>query len=151
MAGFLLLLWVALWIAGFVDALTTDATRVRLMPKIVWVILILLFGGFGSLAWFFLGRPRGVGIARSRSFGGFSGCGPPPGSSSHPSTFGRPAKPDRTAPESLGGWQLGGAGRRSGPIAPDDDPEFLRQIGKPRADGAGGPSGPNDGKPDQPA
>jgi hypothetical protein len=145
-AGFLLLLWVALWIAGFVDALTTDASRVRLMPKIVWVILILLFGGFGSLAWFFLGRPRGTGVTRSRSFGGFGAFGPPPGSSSHPSMFGRTDKPGRAAPETLGGWQLGGAGRRSGPIAPDDDPEFLRQIGKPRANGTDG-----DAKPDQPA
>ena len=143
MAGFLLLLWVALWVAGFIDALTSDASRVRLMPKAVWAILILLFGGFGALAWFFLGRPRGAGVARPRSFGGFSGFGPPSGRSGHPSTFGRTDKPDRGAPESLGGWQLGGAGRRTGPIAPDDDPEFLRQIGKPRADG--------DGKPDQPA
>lgn len=143
MAGFLLLLWVALWVAGFIDALTSDASRVRLMPKAVWAILILLFGGFGSLAWFFLGRPRGAGTEGSRSFGGFSGFGQPSGGGARPSVFGRANRPDRADSDSLGGWQLGGAGRRTGPIAPDDDPEFLRQIGKPRADG--------DGKPDEPA
>ena len=35
------------------------------------------------------------------------------------------------------GWSLtGGASRPTRPIAPDDDPEFLRSIGKPRTEEA---------------
>jgi hypothetical protein len=150
--GILLLLWVALWIAGFVDALTSDATRVRLMPKVVWVILILLFGGLGAIAWFFLGHPRGAAQPGTRTLGGFNRFGPPAGSSGHPSMFGRTESPKRGAnvDDPAGGWQLGGA-RRTGPLAPDDDPDFLRQISKRRADGAGGSTGSGDGLPDQPA
>ncbi len=119
MTGFLLLLWVALWIAGFVDALTSDATRVRLMPKVVWVILILLFGGLGAIAWFFLGHPRGASTPGARTLGGFNPFGAPTGTSSHPSMFGRTDGPKRAAnsDDPAGGWQLGGA-RRSGPARP---------------------------------
>ena len=62
-SGFFLLLWIVLWIAGFVDAITSDPARVRVMPKTVWVILILLFSGFAAIAWFIFGRPRGAGGA----------------------------------------------------------------------------------------
>jgi hypothetical protein len=148
LVGFIVLLAVALWIAAFVDAITAPADRVRLLPKAIWVILILVFAVFAALAWFFLGRPRrdpeGAPGERRPGFGAFRGFGPADSDSrdpdsgrggfgfgarsQHPSASGRP---DDTA---TGGWQLGGTGgkRRAGPVAPDDDPEFLRSLGKPK-------------------
>ena len=48
--------------------------------------------------------------------------------------FSRPSAPAPRADDSAStGWQLGGAGgAASGPIAPDDDPDFLRGLGKRR-------------------
>jgi hypothetical protein len=146
LVGFIVLLAVALWIAAFVDAITAAPDRVRLLPKVMWVILILVFAVFGAVAWFFLGRPQRDPEAapgeRRPGFGAFRGFGPADardpdngrggfgfGSrSQHPSASGRP---DDAA---TSGWQLGGTGgkRRSGPVAPDDDPEFLRSLGKPK-------------------
>jgi Phospholipase_D-nuclease N-terminal len=140
MAGFLLLLWVVIWVAAFVDALFADADRVRVMPKALWVILILLLSGFAGIAWFVFGRPRG-GLKSPGS-----------GSANLSARFGHPSAGSVRRPDTSGGtgWTLGGAGggRRSGPIAPDDDPDFLRTLGNRRPDGPSGPTGP---KPDQPA
>jgi hypothetical protein len=138
--GFLVVLWLVVWVAAFVDALFADADRVRIMPKAIWVILILLLGGFAGIAWFVFGRPRG-GLKSPGS-----------GSANLSARFGHPSagsvrrteRPDASAGT---GWTLGGAGggRRAGPIAPDDDPDFLRTLGHRR------PDGPSEPKPDQPA
>ncbi|MGY1437307.1 PLD nuclease N-terminal domain-containing protein [Streptomyces reniochalinae] len=50
----------ALWIYAFIDCLNTPENEVRKLPKVVWVILILLFGQvlLGPIAWFLVGRPR---------------------------------------------------------------------------------------------
>jgi hypothetical protein len=155
-SGFFLLIWIVLWIAGFIDALTSESERVRVLPKTVWVILILIFSGFAAIAWFAFGRPRGAGAPGSRAIdglrnlgsnaptrGGAGGSASSGSGSGHPSTMGR-------SDDTTTGWQLGGAGgrRRSGPTAPDDDPDFLRSLGKRFRDERGG-SG--EGKPDQPA
>jgi hypothetical protein len=151
-SGFVLLAWIALWIAGFVDALMSPADRVRVMPKTVWVILILLFSGFAAIAWFIFGRPRVSDTTpRSSGIGGMLGLGSPGRDGGNGFGFSRPSSPSKPAarPDDssvTGGWQLGGTGgRRTGPIAPDDDPEFLRGLGKRR------PEAPGDGTPDQPA
>jgi phospholipase D-like protein len=47
------------WLWAIFDSLTTDSSRVRNLPKFLWVVLILLFFEFGALAWVLLGRPRG--------------------------------------------------------------------------------------------
>jgi hypothetical protein len=133
-SGFFLLASIALGIAAFIDAITADPTRVRIMPRVAWVILIVVFIGFAAVAWFVFGRPRegvpGVGAPKS---GGLRGFGAATGGLRHPSAGG----PNDA--ETSTGWQLGGAGgrTRSGPIAPDDDPEFLRSLGRPRRDESG--------------
>lgn len=127
--GFVLLAVVIVWIYGFIDALFAAADRVRLMPKAVWVILILIFGVFAAVPWFIWGRPRSTPSATG---------GRPGFTTRRSAANGSPPRP------AGGGWQLGGAppGRRSGPVAPDDDPEFLRQLGrKPRDEpGSGDPN-----------
>lgn len=54
------LLVLAVWIYAFIDCLNTPEKEVRKLPKVVWVIIILLFGQvlLGPVAWFAVGRPR---------------------------------------------------------------------------------------------
>ncbi|WEO96003.1 PLD nuclease N-terminal domain-containing protein [Streptomyces sp. FXJ1.172] len=54
------LLVLALWIYAFVDCLNTPEDEVRHLPKVVWVIIILLFGEVlvGPVAWLITGRAR---------------------------------------------------------------------------------------------
>ncbi|MFF1478759.1 PLD nuclease N-terminal domain-containing protein [Streptomyces sp. NPDC058301] len=60
------LLVLALWIYAFIDCLNTPEDEVRGLPKVVWVLVILLFGEVlvGPVAWLFAGRPRRVSTAR---------------------------------------------------------------------------------------
>lgn len=55
------LLVLALWIYAFIDCLNTPEEQVRGLPKVVWVIVILLFGEVlvGPIAWLVAGRYRG--------------------------------------------------------------------------------------------
>ncbi|WP_406104844.1 PLD nuclease N-terminal domain-containing protein [Streptomyces sp. NBC_01003] len=54
------LLVLALWIYAFIDCLNTPEEEVRGLPKVVWVIIILLFGEVlvGPIAWLVAGRHR---------------------------------------------------------------------------------------------
>lgn len=56
------LLVLALWIYAFVDCLNTPEEEVRHLPKVVWVIIILLFGEVlvGPVAWLITGKVRRV-------------------------------------------------------------------------------------------
>ncbi|GAA2624004.1 hypothetical protein GCM10009863_43060 [Streptomyces axinellae] len=49
-----------MWIYAFIDCLNTPENEARKLPKVVWVIIILLFGQvlLGPVAWFAVGRPR---------------------------------------------------------------------------------------------
>ncbi|KPI06242.1 hypothetical protein OK074_4220 [Actinobacteria bacterium OK074] len=54
------LLVLALWIYAFVDCLNTPENEVRGLPKLGWVVVILLFGEVlvGPLAWLLAGKRR---------------------------------------------------------------------------------------------
>ncbi|MFD8737653.1 PLD nuclease N-terminal domain-containing protein [Streptomyces sp. NPDC059618] len=54
------LLVLALWIYAFIDCLNTPEEEVRGLPKVIWVIVILLFGEVlvGPVAWLVAGRAR---------------------------------------------------------------------------------------------
>jgi Phospholipase_D-nuclease N-terminal len=100
--GLVSLLAIAVWLWAIFDSITAPADRIRLLPKAVWVILVLLFADLGAIAWFVLGRPR----AQSGT-----------GASVPQRTIGRLGPGASNAPPV----------RRS--LAPDDDPEFLRRLG----------------------
>ncbi|MDH6578335.1 PLD nuclease N-terminal domain-containing protein [Kitasatospora sp. MAP5-34] len=53
------LLVIALWIWAFIDCVTTPEQEVRHLPKVIWVIIVLLFPLVGSVAWLVAGRRRG--------------------------------------------------------------------------------------------
>ncbi|MEV8569766.1 PLD nuclease N-terminal domain-containing protein [Streptomyces sp. NPDC051322] len=61
------LLVLALWIYAFIDCLNTPEEEVRGLPKVVWVIIILLFGEVlvGPIAWLVAGRNRRGPVAGS--------------------------------------------------------------------------------------
>ncbi len=54
------LLVLALWIYAFIDCLNTPEEEVRHLPKVVWVIIVLLFGEvlIGPVAWLVAGKVR---------------------------------------------------------------------------------------------
>ncbi|WP_443052997.1 PLD nuclease N-terminal domain-containing protein [Streptomyces sp. NBC_01186] len=107
------LLILAVWIYAFIDCLNTPENEVRKLPKVVWVIVILLFGQvlLGPVAWFAVGRPR-----RNAPYGA-------------------------TRPQERR-W-----------VAPDDNPDFLKSLGKddqPPASGESGPPPEPDPAPEKP-
>ncbi|MEK2471785.1 PLD nuclease N-terminal domain-containing protein [Streptomyces noursei] len=54
------LLVLALWIYAFIDCINTPESQVRGLPKVVWVLIILLFGEvlIGPIAWLVAGKER---------------------------------------------------------------------------------------------
>ncbi|MFD7898007.1 MULTISPECIES: PLD nuclease N-terminal domain-containing protein [unclassified Streptomyces] len=54
------LLVLALWIYAFIDCLNTPEEEIKGLPKVVWVIIILLFGEVlvGPIAWLVVGKVR---------------------------------------------------------------------------------------------
>jgi hypothetical protein len=86
----------ALYIYAMLDLLRAPSGEVRLLPKWLWAIVVLLIFLIGPMMWLILGRPR----AQYPPGGGDGGGG---------GSGGR------------------GPGPR-GPVAPDDDPEFLKRL-----------------------
>jgi hypothetical protein len=87
---------VLLLILALISCLSAEEGEVRALPRIVWVIIILLFPLVGSIVYFAAGRPVTTTPRPDvwRPGGGF---------------------PETTRPRS---------------VAPDDDPEFLRNLDK---------------------
>ncbi|MGI5213527.1 PLD nuclease N-terminal domain-containing protein [Plantactinospora sp. CA-290183] len=83
-------------VLALISCLSAEEDEIRALPRLVWVLVILLFPLVGSIAWFVAGRPR---PATPRPAGGR-----PPGGS-----------PGRERPR---------------PVAPDDNPDFLRSLGE---------------------
>jgi hypothetical protein len=111
--GLLALASVALTIFALADCIQTSDDQVRGIPRWGWIILVVLVPWIGPITWLLVGKDR---FLRSdepgpgRTSGGGSGLGGGPGTrpGMRP-TGGRPS-------------------RRSGPMAPDEDPEFLRKL-----------------------
>jgi hypothetical protein len=52
------LLVLAVDVFAIVDVILTEARRVRAVPKVVWVIIIVLLPLIGAVLWFFIGKER---------------------------------------------------------------------------------------------
>ncbi|MEV8536239.1 PLD nuclease N-terminal domain-containing protein [Streptomyces sp. NPDC051211] len=52
------LLLIGLTIYAFIDCLNTPEEEVKHLPKVVWVIIILLFSIVGPVVWLFTGKKR---------------------------------------------------------------------------------------------
>lgn len=98
----LIVLVIALVLYSLLDcARTPEEGLPARIPKFVWIILIILFPTVGAIAWIITSR---VKAAEER--GGI--VEPTVWSSREGTTFQRPARPR--------------------PVAPDEDPEFLRSL-----------------------
>lgn len=98
-------------IYALIDCIMTPHAQARGLPKVLWLVLVVILPVAGAVAWLLLGRPpstrfhRGTGDGAGGNGGGGGGPERPVG----PRLPGRP-------------------GRRRGPVAPDDDPAFLRRL-----------------------
>ncbi|GAA3336375.1 PLD nuclease N-terminal domain-containing protein [Amorphoplanes nipponensis] len=98
-----MLIDLALVVIALIDCLSAEEFQIRALPRVVWVFLILLFSPIGAIAWFVAGRPaRAVKLSNGTTWRPGSGF------------------PEHERP------------RRSAPLAPDDNPEFLRSLGEDR-------------------
>jgi hypothetical protein len=52
----LALVVLGLTIYAVIDAIQTEDNRVQHMPKLIWIVLILLFTPIGAIAWLYTGR-----------------------------------------------------------------------------------------------
>ncbi|POH57373.1 PLD nuclease N-terminal domain-containing protein [Arthrobacter glacialis] len=95
---------VVLFIYGLIDCIRSEPAHVRSIPKTAWIVVIVLLNVIGVGLWFWLGRPRYASGAVQR--------------------VGGPSAGNR------GPHSAGNAGRST---APDDDPEFLRNLALNRA------------------
>ena len=102
MRAVLMVLVLALTIYSLLDcARTSEESMPARMPKFLWITLIVLIAPIGSIAWIIVSR---VKAAEER--GGV--VEPTVWSSKEGTQFRRPERPR--------------------PVAPDDDPEFLRRL-----------------------
>lgn len=58
---FVSILMIALMIGALIDIIKRDDSQVKHLPKMVWVILVVLLPLIGSILWFTLGREYGEG------------------------------------------------------------------------------------------
>lgn len=50
---------IGMTIYAVIDAIQTEDTRVQHLPKLFWIVLILLFSPIAAIAWLVAGRARG--------------------------------------------------------------------------------------------
>jgi hypothetical protein len=50
--------FLVLWIYCIYDVITTDDVLVQHLPKLVWLLIVVLLSDLGSLLWLAFGRPR---------------------------------------------------------------------------------------------
>lgn len=92
------LVMIGLWIFCIIDVITTPEGACRNLPKIVWLLIVVLLAVPGSIVWLIAGRPWNA-----------AGTAGTPGRASTR----LPARPGRRATQ---------------PVAPDDDEEFLAGL-----------------------
>ncbi|MFF2780643.1 PLD nuclease N-terminal domain-containing protein [Streptomyces sp. NPDC058052] len=67
----MIILPLALTIYAFIDCLNTPEDEVKHLPKVVWVIIILLFWVVGPIVWLFAGKTRQPTARGARGGGGW--------------------------------------------------------------------------------
>jgi|SRR5664279_3556025 len=58
---------VAVDVFAVVDVILTNRSRVRAMPKVLWVLVIVLLPVIGVVLWFMLGKARSSSAGRTRT------------------------------------------------------------------------------------
>ncbi len=60
--GLIGILLIALWAYCIFDVISTDEALMRNMPKVLWLVVVILLPTVGALAWLLLGRPVNAGL-----------------------------------------------------------------------------------------
>ena len=63
----ILLATIGLLIFGIFDVIGAESTAVRNLPKLAWLLVVVLLAPIGTVAWLFLGRPQRDAVAGARS------------------------------------------------------------------------------------
>jgi hypothetical protein len=67
LGGLFFVIAVVFWLWAIFDSITSENDRIRNLPKLAWVLIVLLFFELGALAWVLLGRPRNQPFTGPRS------------------------------------------------------------------------------------
>jgi Phospholipase_D-nuclease N-terminal len=68
-SGFVFLFFFAFWVWALLDVIATDSEETRNLPKVLWLVIVVLLADIGAFAWVLLGRPpKGHWIARPTDF-----------------------------------------------------------------------------------
>lgn len=94
------LLVLAFWLYCVLDVAMAEPALVRNLPKLVWLVLVVVVPTVGGIAWLVAGRPAHATLR--------------PGSTDR-----RPSRPSPGRPRPP---------RPPSPRGPDDDPDFLRRL-----------------------
>jgi hypothetical protein len=105
------LLIIGLVVYSVIDIARSDDDERLGAPRVLWVLLVLLVPLFGSVAWIAISRMRRSAVGTGT-----------------------------TGTTNRGGGRPPVVRRRQGPVAPDDDPDFLRQLDQERRRRDAGPS-----------
>jgi hypothetical protein len=116
------------WLYCLTDAALTPAAEFRGLPKAAWIALIAVTFVPGAIAWAVCRlswrarrRPQPAAAAPERAeFDAPNVRWDPPYAAATADGF--------LAAESLTRHPASGPSRRTGPVGPDDDPEFLRML-----------------------
>ncbi|WP_440712847.1 PLD nuclease N-terminal domain-containing protein [Gordonia sp. FQ] len=54
------LIVLAIWVIALVDVIVADEYRVRHLPKVIWLVIVILLPLVGSIMWLLVGRPEGA-------------------------------------------------------------------------------------------
>ncbi|WP_375504051.1 PLDc N-terminal domain-containing protein [uncultured Jatrophihabitans sp.] len=61
------LLLLGLWLFCIIDVITTPDGAQRNLPKLMWLLIVLLLADVGSIVWLVAGRPWATGPAQPRA------------------------------------------------------------------------------------
>ena len=100
-----------------IDAATSPPWAVRALDRRDWLLIIVVGSVFGCMAWLIAGRPRRAPLRRA-TVGGMS---PEEAFRRHPAGRG-------LDPETYSELRPDVIDYSSGPVGPDDDPEFLMEL-----------------------
>jgi hypothetical protein len=63
------LLVLVLFVSALVDIIMRDQSLVRYLPKLVWILIVILLPSVGAILWFALGREYTRSVSRPTSSG----------------------------------------------------------------------------------
>ena len=60
--GLVALVLVLFWVWAIIDVISTDEALARNLPRLTWLLIVLILPDIGALCWVLLGRPEAAGF-----------------------------------------------------------------------------------------